>query len=324
LTKKIHTVIVTYNAEKWLNTSIESALKSDCPVEIVVVDNASVDNTVEHIIKDYPEVKLIRLKKNIGFGQANNKGISYALNSGAENVFLLNQDAEVEPDTIRILAEFQNDHPEYGICSPIHLNGEGTNFDLKFARYGLKSGVGGRLTFEEWSDCRKKDANLNSLKSVYQVHYVNAAAWMLSRPCLYQIGGFHPIFFMYGEDDEYLNRMKNENYLAGVVPSAVIRHHREQVIVNELERTPKQQEEHYIRSVKLLLTNEKLSFSERNLGVCKHLFKGFRKKILKQPIQVLTFFFKHISRYHAICRELRKIPPRTTPFSYLNVNDKLK
>ncbi len=316
--RKIHTIIVTHNAEQWLDVSLASVLRSDCPVEVVVVDNASEDDTVERITKEYPDVKLIQLEENIGFGQANNKGISYALNNGAEHIFLLNQDAEVEPDTIRILAEIQHKYPEYGICSPVHLNGEGSFFDLKFARYGLETGVGDLLKYDLWENCRKRDKKMECLKPVYQVNYVNAAAWMLSRPCLYKTGGFHPLFFMYGEDDEYLNRMRMEKYLAGIAPSAVIRHHREQVIVNEWERTPKEQMDHFVRSVKVLLTNDRLSLSERNRRIHKQIFKGFRRKLPFQPIQVIKTLFERISRYRSIRKELRKIPPRTVPYSYLN------
>lgn len=319
--QKIHTIITTYNAESWLETSIGSVMESDSPVKIVVVDNASQDNTVERIKKNYPNVKLICLEKNIGFGQANNEGISYALNNGADHVFLLNQDAEVEPDTIRILAEKQEKYPEYGICSPVHLNGEGSFFDLKFAKYGLESGIGDRLTFDLWSECKAGDIELKCLKPVYQVNYVNAAAWMLSRPCLYKTGGFHPLFFMYGEDDEYLNRMRAEKYLAGIVPSAVIRHHREQVIVNEWERTQQQQMDHFVRSVKVILTHDRLSISERNRRIRRQLFKGLRRQFLLRPVQVMSVFFERLSRYRAIKKAFRNLPRRTVPYSYLKLEN---
>lgn len=320
--KKIHTIIVTYNAEHWLETSIGSVMKSDCPVEIVVVDNASEDNTTERIKNEYSDVKLISLEENIGFGQANNKGMSYALNNGADHIFLLNQDAEVEPDTIRVLAEYQDKHPEYGICSPVHLNGDGTFFDLKFAKYGLESGVNNILSFDFWSECRDSDQNFSSLEPVYQVRYVNAAAWILSRPCLYKTGGFHPLFFMYGEDDEYLSRMKQQNYLTGVVPSVVIRHHREQKIVNECERTTQEQMDHYIRSVKILLTQEGLSSFERNRRILKQMTKGFRGRYFLHPFQMTKLLFKRMVIYCSIKLKLRNIPVRSVPFPYLNVDKK--
>ena len=85
--KKVFVVIVTYNGVQWIRKCLQSC--QDYPV--VVVDNQSTDATVEIIQNEFPKVHLIEESKNHGFGQANNIGISYALNKGADYVFLLNQ-----------------------------------------------------------------------------------------------------------------------------------------------------------------------------------------------------------------------------------------
>ena len=117
--------MVTFNSIKWIDECLASCEAS----QTIVIDNASTDSTVSHIRKNYPEVTLIENKSNIGFGQANNIGIQKALSEGAEYVFLLNQDAYLGQDCIEKLIEVHQSNPEYGILSPMHLNGNGTNFD---------------------------------------------------------------------------------------------------------------------------------------------------------------------------------------------------
>ncbi|MBZ9787851.1 glycosyltransferase [Psychroflexus sp. CAK57W] len=91
-----YVIIVTYNAMSWIDRCLQST--GDYPV--VVVDNASTDQTVVHIQSNYPKATLLPQNKNLGFGQGNNVGISYALNQGAEHVFLLNQDAYLVVDVL--------------------------------------------------------------------------------------------------------------------------------------------------------------------------------------------------------------------------------
>jgi GT2 family glycosyltransferase len=89
-----------------------------------VVDNNSADDTVNFIKANYPEVTLLEQNKNLGFGKANNIGISLAMKNEADYVFLLNQDAWVQPDTIEKLVSAHQREPQFGILSPMHLNGK--------------------------------------------------------------------------------------------------------------------------------------------------------------------------------------------------------
>lgn len=81
-------IIVSYNGMPWL----EKCLKSCGKFPVIIVDNSSTDETVSFVEDNFPNVILLRQALNLGFGQANNIGIRYALDIGAENVFLLNQD----------------------------------------------------------------------------------------------------------------------------------------------------------------------------------------------------------------------------------------
>jgi GT2 family glycosyltransferase len=186
------------------------------PVQVVVIDNASSDNTVEYIQQNYPKIILLESDKNIGFGQANNKGLRYALDHEADYVFLLNQDAWVEPDTLGELVRIHEEHDEYGILSPIHLTVEKNAIE--------------RLLLNRIADYKTTDSQLindlyfNRLSGVYNTTYVNAAAWLLPRRTLETVGGFDPFFYHYGEDDNYLNRVFYHQFKVGICPKLHIVH----------------------------------------------------------------------------------------------------
>lgn len=103
----IFVIVVSYNFERndWINQCLSSLQKSEIPLNIIVVDNNSTDNSVSIIKSKYPEVILFEQKENLGFAKANNIAIRYAYDNGADFVFLLNQDAWIEKDTVAKLVE---------------------------------------------------------------------------------------------------------------------------------------------------------------------------------------------------------------------------
>lgn len=216
--EKIAIVIVTHNAKNYLEDCI-SNLHDEPLLNIVVVDNASIDGTVEIIKESYSKVSLISLEQNLGFGQANNVGISYALSAGAEYVLLLNQDAQISMDCIDKLIRTQKENPVFGVLSPVHLADFGKVIDSNFSGFFSQKSCPGLLF-----DLFQK----NELKSVYSIEFVNAAIWLLSKECILKVGGFDPVFFMYGEDRDYLHRVVHHGFKVGVCPSLFAFHNRSQ------------------------------------------------------------------------------------------------
>ena len=217
---KVFVIIVTYNGKQWYDRCFSSLLLSELPVHIVVVDNASSDDTVEYIQTHFPEVHLIASDKNLGFGQGNNKGISYALDRGADYVFLLNQDAWIEPDTISKLIAVHKENPQYGILSPMHLNADKTDIEKGLINYVADL----KITDSRWIN----DLYFTRLKDVYDTSYVNAAAWLLPRKTIETVGGFDPIFYHYGEDDNYMQRVLFHGLKIGICPNVRVVHDTEQ------------------------------------------------------------------------------------------------
>lgn len=209
---KVFTIIVTYNGEQWIEKCLQALQHQS---EVVVVDNHSSDATVAIIQQHFPWVILLQETTNHGFGKANNIGIKYALEQHADAVFLLNQDAYVQENTIQNLIETCQNHPEYGILSPVHLNGDGTAVDmnfLKFIQADTTNNLVSDLILQKKTD------------RPYPVRFVNAAAWLLPAKVCQQIGGFDPIFFLYGEDDNYCQRVLFHGFKIGVCTQATVFH----------------------------------------------------------------------------------------------------
>jgi len=215
----VYCIIVTYNGIAWVEKCLNSLIRSSYPLTVLVVDNCSTDSTVPTIRENFPQVRLIGTEKNLGFGQANNIGMQIALEEGASHVFLLNQDAWVEKDTILDLVNAQLKDPRFGILSPVHLNGAGTALDHYFSGYLLRSDL------KEWVGAALLGRSL--LSPVISTSFVNAAAWLISAECLRRTGGFDPIFFHYGEDLNYSQRVLYHNFLIGIHMDTRICHDRE-------------------------------------------------------------------------------------------------
>ena len=117
---KVYIIILNWNGPKDTLECLESVFKLDYPnFEVAVVDNGSIDNSVEVIRNTYPRVRLIENKENLGYAGGNNVGMRYALKNEADYVWLLNNDAVVEVDTLTKLVNTSRKCPQTGLISPI-------------------------------------------------------------------------------------------------------------------------------------------------------------------------------------------------------------
>lgn len=211
----IYTIVVTCNGAKWLDRCFGSLTRSSVPTKVLAIDNLSTDGTPQLIRSRYPTVEVLETGENLGFGRANNIGLARALDESADYVFLLNQDAWIEGDTIKRLIEATAEG--VAILSPLHLNGAGDALDQNFANCLLSSMTSRHIS----------DMFLGMNVAVYEARRVNAAAWFMHTRFIRQVGGFDPDFFMYGEDDDYMHRVAYRGYKIGVCPPARIYHDRQ-------------------------------------------------------------------------------------------------
>lgn len=215
---QIHIIIVTYNAMKWAERCFKSLRKSSVPVKCIVIDNGSTDGTQEYIKTNFPEVDFTQSESNLGFGKANNIGIEKAHKDGADFFYLMNQDAWLYENSMEKMLEVYNSHPnknEIGIISPIHVDGSEKYLDIFLDQYIAKNYEKTRMI---------SDLYFQTLKPYYEIHFVNAAHWLLPKKTIETIGGFNPYFFHYGEDDEYVNRVHFHQKKVLLVPGSKVVH----------------------------------------------------------------------------------------------------
>jgi len=211
--EKILAIIVSYNFEPWTGKCLPSLLHSETPCDILVIDNGSTDHTLSIIQEQYPQVRLIANHQNLGFGQANNIGFEIALKEHYDGVLLINQDAWILPRTLGQLVETSKHNIDYGIISPVHLNKHGDLIEYGFSQY-VGTSQPQELPYGE----------------IIPIAFINAAIWYLPIHTIEVVGKFSSLFFMYGEDKDYVNRVHFHGMKIGYVPTAYGCHDRDERI----------------------------------------------------------------------------------------------
>ena len=200
--KKVLVIVVTFNGMKWLDRCLGSVRSSETPADLYVVDNASADGSADFVEREYPEAVLVRNSENLGFTQANNMGIRYALESGYDFAYLLNQDAWIFPSTLGDLLKASDE--KSAILSPEQKAADGVSYDKLFEKNVLS-----KITSTDGS-----------------VPRVMAAHWLVNLGILRKIGLFNPLFPIYGQDDNLCDRARYMGYKVRVVQGVSAIHDR--------------------------------------------------------------------------------------------------
>jgi len=209
-------LIVNYNVKDYLIQCLRSIEHADHGIlyEVVVVDNASADNSMDDVVPLFPWVKWIQLSENIGFGRANNKGLEYC---SAPYVLFLNPDTIIARDTLPVMVRYLKEHPEVGLAGCKVLNPDGT-FQLACRRglptpwasfcklFGLQSLFPNSRVFAGYN------LTYLSTNETYNVDALIGAFMMGPRDLILNMGGFDPEYFMYGEDLDLCYRIQKAGY----------------------------------------------------------------------------------------------------------------
>jgi len=217
---KVYIIIVTYNAQDYLKDclgSVFSFLPKEQAVNVVVVDNNSSDGTIDFIKENYPQIKLIENKKNLGFAGGNNLGMKYAIDRGADYIYLLNQDTIVEEGWLdKVLSLAESDSQAGAVQSLLMLWPEKERInswgnEIYFLGLGFAGGY------------RKLNHKKNKLEKK-EIAYPSGAAVLLRVNILKEIGLFNSEFFMYHEDLDLGWRMNLAGYKILLAPESIVYH----------------------------------------------------------------------------------------------------
>lgn len=221
----VSVILVNYNTLKITKNTIDSVIEKTKGLnyEIILVDNASTDGSVEFFEKEYKnKIIFIKNNENLGFGRANNKGIEIAK---GKYVFLLNPDTLLINNAIKILFDFIEKNNNCGVCGANLYTKDlkpAQSFFSELPYVTLKTELEQSLNF-----CRKlkKDKNnFNYSNNIKQVGVISGADMMIRKDIFNRIGGFDIDFFMYSEELELTYRIFKEGYSSFSVPSAKIIH----------------------------------------------------------------------------------------------------
>lgn len=222
-------LIVNWNVKDLLKDCLQSLYdnKNGLNIEIIVIDNNSSDGSNEMVEAYFPQVKLIKNPKNLGFSIGNNQAIKA---SRGEYLLLLNPDARVMPQALKIMIDFIKAHPEVGIVGPKILD-SGDVIQLTCARnFPTLS----RLFFDLTALSKRfpKSKIFGSYSIGYwdhnderEVDSISGACMLIRKAMLDEIGLLDENFFMYAEDTDLCYRAKKANWEIWYLPKAQIIHY---------------------------------------------------------------------------------------------------
>lgn len=210
----VYGIVLNWNGKQDTLECLISLRQSNCfGCHIILVDNGSIDGTVDAVRAQFPDVHIILGQSNLGFAEGNNIGIRYALENDAEYVFLLNNDTTIKPLTLMRLIEVAERDPQIGILCPTIVSYVDRT----------KSYVGARIYWQSGtvSDIEQSPERL---PGVLDTDYAPGCAFLIKTSVIRQIGLLDPYFFAYFEDVDWSLRCRRAGYRVVVVPQATVYH----------------------------------------------------------------------------------------------------
>lgn len=226
--KRISVIIVSWNARDYLLQCLAS-LRSEAgsyPMEIIVVDNASTDNSPELVENLHPEVMLIRNAENLGFAKANNIGVRA---STGDYLCFINSDVRVLPGCLASLVRYCEEHPETGMAGPYIIGADGklqrscrgfpSLWNMFCRALALDTLFRNNPVFTSYS------LNHWAHDAPRKVDILSGCFWFIPRRALLDVGLLDEAFFIYGEDMDWCRRFWNKGWHVAFVPAGEAIHY---------------------------------------------------------------------------------------------------
>jgi GT2 family glycosyltransferase len=220
-------IIVSYNTRDLLRQCLRS-LPWQSNYEVIVVDNASKDDSSKMVIQDFPDARFIQMQHNTGFAKANNAGIKV---SRGTYVMLLNSDTEVNAQGLEILIDFLDSTPAAGAVTPKVMLPDGS-LDLACHR-GMPTPWNAITYFAKLEQLLPSVSLFSGYHQTYKdfdkVHPIDATAataLIVKKSVIDEVGDLDERFFLYGEDLDWCKRITDAGYGIYYHPGATILHHK--------------------------------------------------------------------------------------------------
>lgn len=192
------------------------------PVETIVVDNGSTDDSVPYLRANFPWVRLIINQQNVGFAAANNQGLTHCT---GQYVLLLNSDTKVLPGAVEALIRFMADQPKAGAVGSRYLNSDGTLQSSCYPAPSLSREFWRMFHLDKFYAYGTYPMARWSTETPRPVDTIQGAALLLRREIALQLGLFDPSYFMYSEEVDLCRRIRHAGWQIFWVPASRIIHY---------------------------------------------------------------------------------------------------
>lgn len=231
---KLSVIIVNYKVKHYLEQCLRSVAEASrgIAVEVIVVDNASGDGSVEYLRERFPDVTIIASEENLGFARANNLAIR---NSHGQYVLLLNPDTIVAEDTFSDFISFMDSTPDAGGCGAYMLHTDGSfapesrrGLPTPFVAFCKMSGLAS--LFPKSRTLGRYYMRYLNENEVNRIEIMSGAFMFLRRDALDKAGLLDEDFFMYGEDIDLSYRILKAGYNNYFLPSRILHYKGESTV----------------------------------------------------------------------------------------------
>ncbi|MBW2618186.1 MAG: glycosyltransferase family 2 protein, partial [Deltaproteobacteria bacterium] len=230
---RVSVLIVVYNAIAEAQDCLASlAERTSSPIETIVVDNASPQGGAEGLARLFPQIRLIQNQENVGFARAVNQA---AEASRGEYLLLLNPDARLLNDAVKLLADWLDTHPQAGLAGPRLVNPDGSLQTSTYCFPSLAQSAAHLFLLKKllplsllrrlapaWLG--RRVGQLSRHDRPQPVDYCTGAALMLRRRVWEELGGLDERFFLYYEEKDLSLRAVRAGWQTWFVPAARVGH----------------------------------------------------------------------------------------------------
>lgn len=228
--------------------------------KVVLIDNASPDQSGESLRKQFPEYAYLQTGRNLGYAGGNNMGICHAVQAGADYIWIINPDVRVESECLKVMIEAMENDTHLGVCGPV-INEYEKRDAVPQKIFGWKIHAEKGWTVEKILNQDQKSS----------LDYIYGCSFLIKKELLLDVGLFREEFFTYFEEAELCSRAKRKNWKLSVLNNA--------------------ENSHFLNK-----NNPQKSFYvNRNMILIARIEKRFRVKALLNSLSG-PLFLKHLSQ----------------------------